>query len=800
MSINNLQIYDILYLMLVSNSNNLLNILTANNNNALKEVLKNADAKTLENINKGTTSVENVLKDLFTDLKTGDKNKANLENILKNSNIFKDLGSFSKSLTTLFNQIDNNPALSKYKPLLQNFFKDISTLDDKSLKDLISKSGIFLEAKALQQASSTANNSNIPKNLENILNQIKTILKDIPTIEAKNVTNLIDKIIQNSNTQGNNTYINADLKNLVTQLQNLAKGLPDKPLVNLTNLTNILKDISTKGQLLESKIINNPNQTAQNTQQNSSSLNQNITSTQAQTNQQTANTQQGALNLNQVLNQLKVELLTNNSIPNSQNLLKQLDTLMQSNLEPKAQLNQLINSMELKNLATQNPNINQALNSLKTINENITNTTQTNLLSNLPQQKEVLNNKILETLAQLRSELSSNKIIPNTQAIIKEVDSLLQTKDLFSPNISQVEPKNLLSQLVNLNEIKTIANQNPSIASLISNIKTNVDNINLLENKVMQNINIQAEKLQLTNQIQVNLSSLKNELINVKNVNTSLINQLVDKLLNIQNLFSKIELPLDMKSLQQLLLNQNTSNSFQNNFSSNLNTLILTLKESITNLSSNPNNLVLQQNIVKNIEKLESILNNINQTSQTVNFDKQQVQNSLQNDMKTVLLQMQNELLTKTDVSSQETLKQVDKMIMQIEYHQLLSIASNSNNIYVPFFWEMLEDGNISMKKVDEDKFYCEINLSLKEFGQTQLMLALYDKNKLDLTIYASKESFKQSIRENSTKLKQALNSVDLIPVNINIIDLKKPSEEENQKTNAYNQNINLGFGVDIRA
>ena len=84
----------------------------------------------------------------------------------------------------------------------------------------------------------------------------------------------------------------------------------------------------------------------------------------------------------------------------------------------------------------------------------------------------------------------------------------------------------------------------------------------------------------------------------------------------------------------------------------------------------------------------------------------------------------------------------------------------------------MLENGSISMKKMNEEKFFCEINLTLKEFGQTQLLLALYDKNKLDLTIYASKDSFKQSIRENSIKLKQALNSVDLIPVNINIIDL----------------------------
>ncbi len=65
---------------------------------------------------------------------------------------------------------------------MQNFLKDISTLDDKSLKDLISKSGVFLESKALEQATK---GTSFPKNLETILIQIKTILKDIPNLEAK---------------------------------------------------------------------------------------------------------------------------------------------------------------------------------------------------------------------------------------------------------------------------------------------------------------------------------------------------------------------------------------------------------------------------------------------------------------------------------------------------------------------------------------------------------------------------------------------------------------------------------------
>lgn len=104
------------------------------------------------------------------------------------------------------------------------------------------------------------------------------------------------------------------------------------------------------------------------------------------------------------------------------------------------------------------------------------------------------------------------------------------------------------------------------------------------------------------------------------------------------------------------------------------------------------------------------------------------------------------------------------------------------------------------MKQTEDEKFYCEINLKLKEFGDTSLLLGLYDKNKLDLTIYAAKDEFKQTLRANMPKLKQALNSVELIPMNIKIIDMKEDkTEKENKVANIYEQQNSLGLGLDIR-
>lgn len=724
--------------MLVSNNNNLLNILLPSDNKVLKEALKDADVKTMNNIKNGNTSVADILKNLFNDAKTGAKSNATIENLLKNSAVFKDLGSFSKSITTLLNQIDSDANLAKFKPILQSFLKDIATLDDKALKNLMTNSGVFLESKALNQVKAQ---TNLPANLENILNQLKTILKDIPSMDARKIETLIDKILQNNpkvvtpnqTTQMQNS---SDMKSLVSMLQNLSKNVSDKQLVNLTTLTNSLKNISSEAQLIESKISNLPTQKAE-TQQT---------------------------NVNQNLNQ--------RNIPLGQN----------------------------EQLTQRNTNVAQQTTLQSTSQQQVSTSTQTQ--TNIPQAKEAIVTKTLDTLVQLKNELISNKNIPNSQNILKQIDSLLQNNDLFSKTNTNVEAKTLINQLTNLNEIKVASSQNSNINQLVNNLKTQAETITTLENKVLQNQNVQSEKLQLTSDIKQTLTSLKNELVNIPNMDNKVVNQIIDKLLNLQNIFSKMELPLDLKSFQQTILNQTSSlSNFQSVFSSNVNELILTLKESITNLSTNQNNLNLQNTIIKTVEKLEGIINNFLQNINNMPTDKTG-SNPLQNDFKAVLLQLQNELASKSDPASLETQKQVEKMISQVEYHQLLSATSNSNNVYIPFIWDMLEEGSIAMKKVDEEKFYCEINLSLKEFGQTQLMLALYDKNKLDLTIYASKDSFKQAIRENSTKLKQALNTVDLIPVNFKIIDLKKEEEKpkEQNQVNAFNQDANsLGFGVNIK-
>ena len=540
--------------MLVSN-NTLLNILLPNDNKVLKEVLKEADSKTLEQLVKNNSaSINDVLKDLFDGLKNGTKSNTTIENILKNSTVFKDLGAVSNNLTSLFENISQDENLQKFKPLIENFLKNIKDMDANTLKEQLKNSGVFLESKIAQ--SSTPNSK-----IETILNQIQNLIKDLNTTQAKQVNELISKLLQSPMPANANNDL-AGLKTLTTALQNLNNSLSTPQTQNLSTLINQLQNVVNEGSLVESKVENSVN------------------------------------------------------------------------------------------------------------NQN------------------------------------------------------LQTKDSIN-----LQTKELLTQLKN----------------------------EVIQNPTLQNKNILP---------------------------------LLENLLKMDNLFVKNE---NLSSL----LTQNNLSTFTSNFASNLNPLLSNLKESLENL--NPNNHNLQNQVMKFVEKIESIIKDLANPSLQKND-----QTNLTEDVKSVLLKMQDELASKTDPKSQELAKQVDKLLTQIDYQQLLSLSSNSNNVYLPFFWEMLEEGNISMKKTDEEKFYCQINLTLKDFGKVDLMLALYDKNKLDLTVYAQREHFKTALRDNMQALKIALNSVELIPVNIKLLDLKDENESKDEPTkayinNSYNQNSNLSSGIDIR-
>lgn len=649
-------------------NNSLLNILLPNDNKALKDVLKQADTNTLEQmINNKSANVNEVIKNLFEQLKNGKSNNSNIENILKNSNVFKELGSFNKNISNLLTNLEqnsSNPKLENFKGIIENLFKDIKDLDATNLKEQISKTGIFLESKIAQNG-----NLQNSKLLDTLLNQIQNLIKNIDSPQTKVINQLLTDL-QNSNLKANEQLVN--LKSLLTNLQTLSNSLSSNETQTLNNLTNQLQNLIKDSSLIESKIQNN--------------------------------------------------------IPIS--------------------------------------------------------TT-----------KEQLNTQTKELLNQIRNEFIQNPNLSNSKNLISQMDDLIKTNDLFKQNSNFLEPKTVLNAIANSTELKSLSTTNQNISNLVLNLKNIVENISTLETKALNLQNITDPKNTLLQNITETLSNLKTELSNIKGVDATNLNQLISKLDNLQNLFSKIEVQNNpiLQNLQTL--NQGT---FLSNFANNLNSILLNLKESLTQSQDNPQNLNLQNDLQKNITKVENIIRDVITNPNILKNDF-----SMTNDMKSVLLQLTQELANKSDPNSQEIMKQVERLLTQIDLHQLNSLNSNSNYVYIPFFWEMLEDGSINMKKSDEEKFYCQINLTLKDNGKLDLMLALYDNNKIEINMYAQREHFKDKLKENIPKLRQALNSVDLIPISIKLYDLKEVQEDKKtQKTNIYsNTNLNddLDLGLNIR-
>ncbi|KLE08510.1 hypothetical protein AF80_09440 [Aliarcobacter butzleri L355] len=479
-------------------------------------------------------------------------------------------------------------------------------------------------------------------------------------------------------------------------------------------------------------------------------------------------------NLSSLVDELSTDENLQKFKPVLENFLKDV-----KNIDANALKEQIKNSgifLESKLSQTPNSKLENVLTQLQNLVKDI----------NTPQAKQV--NELIDKLLQnIKTQTNTNTQITQNQTATNEFTNNLKTLTSSLQNLNNSLNPTQTQNLSNLaNQLKSLINEGTLVESKIENSTNLTDKTtNLTNNTTLKDsINLQTKEL---------LTQIKNDIIQNPNmIQNKNILPMIDNLLKMDNLFSKND------TIQNFLANSNSSgnlSTFTSNFASNLSPLLTTLKESLESL--NPNNTHLQNHLTKLVDKVEHIIQDLATTPNG------KLDTKVSEDMKTVLLQMQDELASKTDPKSLEVAKQVDRLLTQIDLHQLTSLVSNSNYVYLPFFWEMLEDGSIEMKQKDEEKFFCQINLTLKDFGKVDLMLGLYDKNKLDLTIYAQREHFKTAIRENMQQLKIALNSVDLIPVNVKLLDMKEDNKESRKPTQTYINNYNnqdLSSGIDIRA
>ena len=477
-------------------------------------------------------------------------------------------------------------------------------------------------------------------------------------------------------------------------------------------------------------------------------------------------------NLSSLLESIKDDESLQKFKPLLESFLKNIKDVTADNLKE-----QIKNSgIFLENKLSSNPNA-----KLENLLQNISNLLKTIDTPEAKNSSQIIDN-ILKNIPKDGS-LKSSELVNNLKTLVSSLQNLSS-----SLNSNQTQTLNNLA-----NELKNFIQNGSMIESKTENlVPKTLTQTQTLEDENINRANSEIKSL-INNQVKELLTQIKQDLTQNQNIiqNKNIL-PLIDKLISLPDLFSKSEAILN--SVQ----NSNISN-FSNNFATNLNPLLTALKESLQAI--NPKNSEIQNQINSLIKKVENII----QEYTNNNLDNPKDNQKLDNDFKSILLKMQDEVAQKTDIKSQDSLKTINNLLTQIDMQQLTSLVSNSNFVYIPFFWEMLEDGTVEIKEKEEDKFFCQIKLTLKDFGKIDLMLSMYDENKLDMTIYAQREHFKVTLRDNLQKLKLALNEANIIPMNVKLLDMKEESETQEQKpTNVYQNNYNNDFitssRIDIKA
>lgn len=166
----------------------------------------------------------------------------------------------------------------------------------------------------------------------------------------------------------------------------------------------------------------------------------------------------------------------------------------------------------------------------------------------------------------------------------------------------------------------------------------------------------------------------------------------------------------------------------------------------------------------------------------------EQALKELQSDMKSVLLNLKES--TQNQSSTQNIHAAAQRLLTQIEIHQLASFAQNSLQTYLPYHWDELNSSNLSFKRGNKDKFYARIELSFVKFGEIGIVLGLAENKFLDVSIQTGNDGFKELILSETKSLKRALNELGLVVNNFFVASKGGKSAYE------HYGDIDLGYNI----
>ena len=380
--------------------------------------------------------------------------------------------------------------------------------------------------------------------------------------------------------------------------------------------------------------------------------------------------------------------------------------------------------------------------------------------------------------ANLKDALTPEKLPSSIQKLLSDIKNLSN--------------QNLLSQILTLND-ESLDNQN-SFMKLTSMLeKASGDAKNILDNSSIKTLLKDVDKLdnvakfldknfskeQSADAVKNQTSKMENFISNlsekVANLASEKLNQSVAFSSNHKELKAILEsLKNDLKMLNNIgdeaglvkafneVSDVSKEGSLQDKLQSAARRLAHSLSLADPEASTAKSDLAESKALLKQLKLATNDINNITTKSQS------EISKVLNQDVKSTLLNISEKS------QNAQTVNAANKMISQIEMHQMVSSLQGGIQTYMPYIWDGVEGGNVAFKQGKKDKFYAQIDLNFKKFGQINVMVGLVDKRYIDLSVATQTNEFKELILGNSSELKQAISKLGLIVSNFNIKTLPK--------------------------
>ncbi|MBZ7980279.1 hypothetical protein AVBRAN12642_06480 [Campylobacter sp. RM12642] len=408
--------------------------------------------------------------------------------------------------------------------------------------------------------------------------------------------------------------------------------------------------------------------------------------------------------------------------------------------------------------------------------------------------------KLIEVANKLEDKINKEiKNLINIEVKNDKVKSILPKLASLKADIQNI--KNLAKEIINnpsnvQNNYKISNNEN-NILSKLENIKEILKNNNDIYTKDTNKIEIKTTK---------EFENKENQKINNLNSKTT-----DDKIKTTEKPIEKSseDIKSDLKALQDITKSQDIKQELKllnnpeikqainqnNTISSILNSENLSLQnkiESLTKLlSANLKNEESFKNYI-NTQEIKSLKTHLNQAkkdiNQVVTRTAEHINNSISNDAKSILLQTSKVALAKDNKVAYDMSQ---KLLNQIELNQIISVANNEVNTYLPYSLDDLDESNISFKSDSEDKFYAQIKLKFKRLGAINIMLGLNQDKYLDINMMIENDNFREILINHARGFKKDLRKAGLITSNFFISKLRE-SKYEDEYT------LDLGFNKKV--